>query len=214
MSEFCSYFKKSTYGNYCLGANGNRNCTCDGNPDKCCFKLCNSRENKYIINEEKKSNFGDFFWNDMWLCFPSYIFKIMQKKSVTFEEFKKMLDGYIHSRKLIFKTSCDNSNYYIVRNNIRFCFGIYSGNFSLWDETGMRSLGHYNINNNEIPSDQFIDWIEQVTKNFCDGLVPCSDCKKIIPKEKIAGHYFAGIYCDDCWNHHGWKEKEANETYD
>ena len=60
---------------------------------------------------------------------------------------------------------------------------------------------------------EFIKWIEKVTDDYLKGVVKCSDCKKTILESEIAGRYFAGIYCEDCWNSK-WKKIEEKETYD
>lgn len=53
--------------------------------------------------------------------------------------------------------------------------------------------------------DAIIDWL--------NGFICCSDCGKRIKKSEIAGGYFAGRYCTDCWNNK-WKAIESKETYE
>jgi hypothetical protein len=46
------------------------------------------------------------------------------------------------------------------------------------------------------------------------GKICCCDCGKIAEYEKIKNNtYFAGIYCQECWERK-WKKIEAEETYD
>jgi hypothetical protein len=54
---------------------------------------------------------------------------------------------------------------------------------------------------------------KNVLDDFSMGIVRCSDCGS---KQKFSlierNRYFAGIYCDDCWNRK-WKAIEAKEDY-
>ena len=84
--------------------------------------------------------------------------------------------------------------------------------FKLWDDYS-RFLGEFKINSKDIPSVEFIKWIEKVTADYLKGVVKCSDCKKTILENEIAGRYFAGIYCENCWNSK-WKKIEEKDTYD
>jgi formamidopyrimidine-DNA glycosylase len=53
--------------------------------------------------------------------------------------------------------------------------------------------------------------------NLCEdygrGYVRCSDCETKIKTSEIAGRYFAGVYCKDCWDGK-WKAIEAKENYE
>lgn len=98
----------------------------------------------------------------------------------------------------------------------KFIFGIYSREFNLWDDSS-RSLGEFDLGRNyksETPSDDFIKWIEDVTKDYCEGIIRCSDCGKRIKlkSNEIGGRYFAGIYCKECWED-TWSAIEAREDY-
>ncbi|MHA2263571.1 MAG: hypothetical protein ACXAEN_14340 [Candidatus Thorarchaeota archaeon] len=52
----------------------------------------------------------------------------------------------------------------------------------------------------------------QAAKEYAKGIVHCSHCEKEIQKSDIAGRYFAGVYCTDCWER-TYKAIEARETY-
>lgn len=54
--------------------------------------------------------------------------------------------------------------------------------------------------------------IIDLADNYTKGKVHCSDCGKVMNRDDIAGRYFAGVYCDDCWNGK-WKAIEAAENY-
>lgn len=53
----------------------------------------------------------------------------------------------------------------------------------------------------------------EAVKLFQDGKIHCADCGKLMNYEENRSHrYFAGLYCDECWNGK-WKAIEAEETY-
>ena len=95
---------------------------------------------------------------------------------------------------------------------MKFAFGIYDNQFCLWHE-GHDSLGEKKINMNSTPDEKFIKWVDEKINNKIEGKINCSDCGKLINEKEIAGRYFAGLYCKDCWER-TWKEIEAKETYD
>ena len=50
---------------------------------------------------------------------------------------------------------------------------------------------------------------EEAINLFKQGLIRCADCGKIMNYEENRSHrYFAGLYCDECWNGK-WKAIEA-----
>ena len=221
----CKYYQKpcnNNYPAYCSGSVDSTKCQCNGDKDKCDKLLCQSKEES-LLTENR--TIGDWIWQGMWLTFPIYpwfnertkqvykrnIFREMIATNTTFMDFKNQLESYIRSRNINFGVNCSNNEFYLVRENKRFAFGIYSNEFYLWNDFG-ESIGSYNIDINKVPSDKFIEWIEKVTKEYCDGIIPCSDCGKSIKKTEIAGRYFSGVYCSDCWNR-TWKEIEAKENY-
>lgn len=89
---------------------------------------------------------------------------------------------------------------------------------SFWDVSGNISL--YNIRfdvvNEEIDilPENIHEKIVEILTDYNKGYIRCTKCKKRIPLSEVAGSYFAGRYCDECWNKRGMKEKEAAETYD
>ena len=50
-------------------------------------------------------------------------------------------------------------------------------------------------------------------EDYSHEIIRCSDCEVAMSKDEIAGRYFAGVYCSDCWERK-WKAIEAAETYD
>lgn len=180
------------------------------------------------------NTFGDYIWQGTRLTLPLYpwfndktkqvynrnIFKVMQEFEMTFKELHDILDSYVKWRNEAFGRHCSNSEYYLVRENKRFAFLVAvnprDNIFSLWDDFS-QSLGSFKVDINKPPKDDFIEWIENTTKEYCENKIHCSDCGKEIVNDRcdggIAGRYFAGIYCKDCWERK-WKAIEANENYD
>jgi hypothetical protein len=88
---------------------------------------------------------------------------------------------------------------------------------SIWDEKGSTSIGtiFQPVENKE--TDKLLDnnykELSRLTENFSKEIMQCSNCGKEIKKSEIAGRYFAGIYCQHCWDTK-YKAIEAQETYD
>lgn len=56
--------------------------------------------------------------------------------------------------------------------------------------------------------------IHQAIEQFEKDKIHCCDCGKECDYQDIRyNRYFAGIYCDDCWNRK-WKAIEEAETYE
>lgn len=173
-------------------------------------------------------NLGQKIWQGTWLILPLYpyfndetkqvypvnIFKSMRDSNWTFQQLKDFLFEFVEFRNKLLGSHYANQEVYLMRENRRFAFYFSSVNdtFKLWDDYS-RFLGEFKINSKDIPSVEFIKWIEKVTDDYLRGVVKCSDCKKTILENEIAGRYFAGIYCEDCWNSK-WKKIEEKETYD
>ena len=144
------------------------------------------------------------------------IFREMVNTQTTWGQFTEMLSDFTNLRNKYIGYKLCNSCFYLVRENKKFKFGIYStGEFSLWDDND-RSLGNFNLGKsykNEVPSAEFIKWIEEVTSDYCKGTIRCSDCGSKLVTSEIAGRYFSGVYCKECWENK-WKKIESQETYD
>ena len=88
---------------------------------------------------------------------------------------------------------------------------------SLWDDTGCVALGklYQELIDKEkdVLSDENYREMYRITENYVKGIIACSDCKTEIKKTEVAGNYFAGNYCKNCWERK-WKAIEAKETYD
>lgn len=88
---------------------------------------------------------------------------------------------------------------------------------NVWNHTGNQSLGeiYQDVVDKETDklSDENYRKLCELTENFTKGKIKCSDCGKLISKSEIAGHFYAGTYCTDCWERK-WKERESKENYD
>ncbi len=85
---------------------------------------------------------------------------------------------------------------------------------SVWDETGNSSvitIG-FEVNNKEtdVVPDEVFQKIIHACNNHSNGIHICSGCGKEVTH--IAGHYFAGNYCQHCWDTK-YKAIEARENY-
>ena len=144
------------------------------------------------------------------------IFREMVNTQTTRGQFTEMLSNFANLRNKYIGYELANSCFYLVRENKKFKFGIYStGEFSLWDDND-KSLGNFNLGKNykdELPSAEFIKWIEEVTSDYCKGTIRCSDCGSKLVTSEIAGRYFSGVYCKECCENK-WRKIESQETYD
>ena len=100
----------------------------------------------------------------------------------------------------------------IVYNNNTFKLGVYNNEIYFWTEDGMTSLAVVKYNKDTTFSEVY-NVLNQCMLDYCNGIIHCSECGEPMQKGKYAGRYFAGVYCQKCWDGK-WKEIEANETYD
>lgn len=156
---------------------------------------------------------GDGIWQKVRLIMPVEMFVAMSKSSVTFTELEQSLEEWQEWRNKTLQTNIGNQTQFLSCKNNLFAFSVYKNEFCVWNESGSISVLHCSIDNNSAPSKHFIDQLYEKLNNYNDGIYHCSDCGVSITKNDIAGRYFAGIYCKNCWNRE-WKTVEAAETYD
>ena len=101
----------------------------------------------------------------------------------------------------------------IIYKDRIFKLGIYRDSIAIWDEKGTTSLGEIQYDKESTTFNEVYNYLHNIMDEYCKGLIHCSDCEKLIPMKDVAGHYFAGSYCRDCWERK-WKEIEAKETYE
>lgn len=167
-----------------------------------------------------KNNLMQRIWGKFEINLPlepgCNIFEEMKESNTTWNDLMNMLTDFLNLRNKYIGYNLGNTTFYLTRKNKQFVFYINSSlDFILWDKN-QNSLGHYSIENsdrNEVPTEDFIKWITNITEDYCNDIVYCSDCRKKIKKSEIAGHFYSGIYCETCWERE-YKELEAKENYD
>lgn len=96
----------------------------------------------------------------------------------------------------------------------------------VWDHNGNCSIHYATFRiydwNQPIPQDYLKLFFDELDI-YVNGNIRCSDCDKIIKRDtEIAGHYFAGRYCQQCWDGQtgqhkdkgGWSVVAERETYE
>lgn len=161
---------------------------------------------------ENKKTFGKSLWSEIIMQLPLRIFAVMKQEKVPFKKLKDIKDNWVEFRNEQFGSNVINNTERIEYKNYFFKFGIYNNEFTIWDNDD-KFLGSFCIKIGNPPTEGFIKWINRIAEEYIAGIVHCSDCGREIKKNEIAGRYFAGIYCKECWDRE-WAEREARETYD
>lgn len=126
-------------------------------------------------------------------------------------------------KKLKKMTGYQYDNTHLQWSNIfgeMFTFSVYvSGDtwsISVWDHTGGTSVCELSQpivdKETDTLSQENYNKLSEETKAYTRGMTKCSGCKEEIKQDDIAGRYFAGTYCEGCWEGK-WKAIEAEETY-
>ena len=132
-----------------------------------------------------------------------------------FKEFKK-LTGY----------QFDNRHqYYSNIYGDLFSFGIYITkvkginkywSLKFWNSSGQDAIievsQDFKSLYDKISNDN-LKLINDKLEQYSKGKIDCSECKTTINKIDIAGKYYAGVFCKNCWESK-WKAIEAKESYD
>lgn len=157
--------------------------------------------------------FGNLFWNEFLVQLPLSIFRHMKTAGVTFSQFHQMEEDFKKSRNEIFGITWNNSFIRFKRDDSDELFKInIDREVNIWNSQD-ESLGCIKVDYDAPPTDEFIEKVEQLTFESINHQIRCSDCEKLMIRDQIAGRYFAGVYCKDCWESK-WKAIEAQETYD
>lgn len=142
----------------------------------------------------------------------------IKNKNMTLDDIIKIKEKFNKVATGIFGLYYDNCANLIMSDTFGHLYsvGVHKNNnstynFHLWDDSGASSLLSFTTKNNLLSKEE-IDKIEKVMCNYREGIINCSDCGKEIYKHEIAGRYFAGQYCQRCWDTK-WKAIEAKETY-
>lgn len=83
---------------------------------------------------------------------------------------------------------------------------------TVWDERGSVNLGVFKLQENDFMPGEY-KRLQETMVDWYSGFMPCSGCgTRINYFEKRHQSYFAGVFCDECWEG-GVKQQEANESY-
>lgn len=159
-----------------------------------------------------KEKFGRSLWSEIIMQLPLRIFAVMKQEKVSFIELQNIRDNWVEFRNEQFGSDVINNTELLEYKDYFFKFGIYNNEFDIWDNDD-KFLGSFCIKIENPPTEEFIKWINRIVEEYITGIVHCSDCGREIKKNEIAGRYFAGVYCKECWDRE-WAEREAGETYD
>ena len=114
----------------------------------------------------------------------------------------------------------DVGNYFQLQGKFFSCLIVPPYGFQkntmlyFWNEDGTKALGEWGFKGDILPQD-VREEIKDILSHAVAGEMRCSDCGTWIPiPTTYKNSYFAGVYCDTCWNTKGWKEKESKETYE
>jgi formamidopyrimidine-DNA glycosylase len=84
----------------------------------------------------------------------------------------------------------------------------------VWEHMGQQSIGNvsFEVDGGGHANQNTFSGIKSRMDSWSEGFVRCSGCGEKIERDKIAGRYFAGVYCQNCWDTK-YKAIEAKETY-
>jgi len=135
--------------------------------------------------------------------------------------FMENLDTLEEDLKLLRKTIKETFNcaYDSVSTRVsniygyEFVFSVYGKDLFLWDHTGGTAICNVLLENDLKIRKWQLKRIVRLTENFTNGIVECGLCGKEINYQENRNHrYFAGIYCEKCWEDE-IKDIEAKESY-
>ena len=113
------------------------------------------------------------------------------------------------------KTMWSNINGHL--HSISILKGVAGWEINLWDDTGSLAIGQIKqdmINaETDVLSNENYAKMDKMTKDFHRGTVRCSGCGKDTNSKNNPRRFYAGIYCESCWEGK-YKAMEAKENYD
>ena len=102
----------------------------------------------------------------------------------------------------------------LVINDHPFAVMFHRDQISLWANDGSTCLkGVDKYDYKEGLQEEQVKQIYDSIKNYLDGFINCDGCGKLINKKDIAGYFFAGVYCKDCWERY-YKKRAEEENYE
>jgi hypothetical protein len=183
----------------------------------------------YYQDKDPVLKMFDSVKSDTKLIIPISIFKKMYQYKVPIKKLKEYVEdfqsfrnkwiGYNLGNSCVLYQSTKGNKYTIsIYPDIRYEGSVTkelgTASFNMWDENGCESLlSLENCSWESAPTVEFLDKLYNTIKDYEEGIIHCSDCGKPLKVGEVAGSYFAGRYCEHCWETK-WKAIEAAETYD
>ena len=87
-----------------------------------------------------------------------------------------------------------------------------NGKISVYNTVGNLLLGEFFVNEAGLITTNDLSKIVKLCRNLDMGLVPCSKCKRVISRKRVAGHHFCSVFCKKCFTG-TIKENAQNESY-
>ena len=137
---------------------------------------------------------------------------------VTWSDLKSMINYFYEARNKILGYKLGNPMFKIKYKNKLFSFSTYcekknnSVSIHIWNDNGDLSISNYYQKQPEITK-SMLENIKVDLNNFIDNKIHCSGCNMLIDMKDVAGSYYAGRYCKDCWENK-YKAIEAADNYD
>jgi hypothetical protein len=145
---------------------------------------------------------------------PLWQFETNNREAESLNDYEnriKHVVGYRYSAKKFLQT-ISSGNLFVFHVHLMEHKKLWD--IHIWDSTGNRTVicTSFNMISKEtdcIPNDEF-EKILIACREYASGTYICSGCKT--KTNHIAGHYFAGQYCQKCWDDK-YKAIEARENY-
>ena len=152
------------------------------------------------------------------VVFPFSILQSAIKVNASWEDIVTLINSFVKCRNDILGYNFGNGMTKIMYKDTLFTFSVYidRDNFvdvAFWDITSTKSV--FNLTSKELTIiEKQVNEIQKHLENYCNGIIECSECHKELQLGKdIAGSYYAGVYCNHCWETK-WKGIEARDNYD
>lgn len=118
------------------------------------------------------------------------------------------LDGYLHSIGIYeSKDAYGNPDYHLHIWDVRGTISLYSKKI----KKAKTKHRQYNFDITVIDPEQLKELKKILRAWNRDSTVSCTKCGR--PHNNLSNQYFAGVYCNTCWEG-GIKQQEARETYE
>lgn len=152
-------------------------------------------------------------WKKVRFVMSPDVFWKMNKEDIPFAKLETTLDKWIDLRNKFQHSNIGHGSQYLFYEDKFFTFSVYEYEFCLWDEWGSTSLLNCKIDGKSPPTKEFVTQLFERLDDYINNICCCSGCAVKLKKDEIAGRYYAGIYCKDCWDSK-WRDIEAADDYE